>query len=152
MEQSGVLATSPGYIGQVEAHSQLIQAVVASKVESYSYTSGIPTVIIASMMAWITLGIIAVCIHKYFTHGPANPFGEQIEIQGFWILFVSGPLGFLVALYCAGDYVLEMHLIRKKGAGQISYKNTTPSSMLELFYSPHTGFPTELPVLKNKKR
>ncbi len=151
MEQSGLLATSPGHLGQAEAKLQLAQAVATGKIEAYSYTSGIPAELIVGVLVWIVLGFLAVIIHRYFTHGPVNPFGEWVEIKGFWGLFIGGPFGFLVALYSAGDYLLEMHLIKRNLERETFLKNNPIPTILELFYSPNTGLPMERPVPVNKK-
>jgi hypothetical protein len=139
MEQSGILATSPGYIGQAGAGLQLAQAVVVGKVGSYSYILGIPIEVLACTLFYALAGVLAVLIHRYFTHGPADPFGEWVEVTGFWLLLAFGPLGLLVGLYCAGEYLLEKHGLRKKLKEYPFKKERKRSQTLELFHSPSTG-------------
>lgn len=75
--------------------------------------SGISVYVWYVLIFWIPLGISAVLVARYLGNAPAHLRGDYIERRGFWILLLSGPLGFLISLYYLFTNLYDIHKYRK---------------------------------------
>ncbi len=92
-------------------------------------------------LIWFSCGLLGTLVHRYLSHGPANPLGESIERETFWIILIFGLLGLVVALISFLMYSFET-IPRKKvrkvdleeGSGTLSYSSKTGLPILPKTY------------------
>lgn len=58
------------------------------------------SVLTCYFVLWLTIGLLATTIQYFSKSGPVNLFGNKIERESFLVIFLSGPLGFLIVTIC----------------------------------------------------
>lgn len=90
-----------------------------SEVSGYS-------VLVCYFVLWLTIGLVATAIQYFSKSGPVNLFGNKIERESFLVIFLSGPLGFLVVAICIIQFLsenknLQVNLLFSKKNNLVKY-------------------------------